>query len=280
MNGNDQLMGGDGNDQLFGGAGIDSLWGGDGNDWLEAGSASEFANGGTGTDWNAHIWAVAGATADDVIQRGAPTCSFLAALSSAAMRGTNLASRIRYLGNFQYGVMLFTGTAWREFNVTFDGSTTWTDPGTRSEGESWTILHQRAYIQMVGGDGSSWPDRALTALTGRATTSIRRALTASDFFSMQSTLALGRNVVTATHAGSAFNSAGGLLVSNHAYTVVSVEAITIPMPFGTSIRLPGFVTIRNPWASDGGTTLSGANNGYIRLTWAQFVASMQGIWLN
>lgn len=157
--GNDQMWGEAGNDRLFGGTGTDRLYGGADNDWLEAGSAAEIAVGDTGTDWNAHVWAIAGATANDVRQQGSPTCSFLASLASCAMRGYNLSNYIRYLGNFQYSVSLFDGTSWRSVSVTFDGSTTGTDTRSMAEGESWTILFNRAYTKLVGGDGSSWPSR-------------------------------------------------------------------------------------------------------------------------
>jgi hypothetical protein len=272
MDGNDQLIGGSGNDWLYGGTGTDQLWGDGGNDWLEAGAASESAIGGDGTDWNAHVWAIGGTGVNDIQQQGSPTCSFLASLSSIARTGYNLSGNIRYLGNQQYGVRLWQGASWREFTVNFNGSTTWNDPASRTEGESWVVLYQRAYIQLVGGDGSSWPYQAQTAITGRATTRVERAMSNSDFYSIEANLAANRSVVTATR-DSGFNSAGGLLVRNHAYSVVGVTR--------GSGGLPGTVTVRNPWAMDGGSTTSGiANDGYIVLSWAQFVSSMQGYWVN
>lgn len=269
--GDDQMWGEAGNDRLFGGLGTDRLYGGADNDWLEAGSAAEVAVGDAGTDWNAHIWAISGATANDVRQQGSPTCSFLASLSSCAMRGYNLSNYIRYLGNYQYSVSLFDGTSWRSISVTFDGNTSGTDPRSMAEGESWTILFNRAYTKLVGGDGSSWPSQALMALTGRATTSLHRAPVDADFYTMEARLASGRNVVTATYATNSNQSP--LLVSNHAYTVVSV--------LRNGAGGPGWVQVRNPWGVDGGSSTYGSStDGYIWLTWAAFRSSMQGIWIN
>src|SRR5207248_10963469 len=97
------IYGGSANDVLKGGAGNDRLYGDAGDDWLEAGSAAEFADGGYGTDWNAHVWAVGGATRDDIRQDGSGTCVFLSSLAASAP-AVDLSTRITYAGNFTYNV--------------------------------------------------------------------------------------------------------------------------------------------------------------------------------
>jgi Ca2+-binding RTX toxin-like protein len=272
----DCLFGETGNDVLIGGSGIDSLWGGDGDDWMEAGSANETAFGGSGVNWNAHAWVVQGPSADDVKQFEAPTCSFLASVSSVTRTGVNLPARIAYLGNFRYSVPLFDGSRWKTQIVTFDGSTTNADPLSAQSGEFWTIIYQRAYIQMVGGDGQSWPDRALTALTGRPTQSVVRTINDGDFNTLNDALSRGRNVVVATNSFAWSRS--GVLVGNdawtHAYTVTEIRR--------DSLGRPVSVTVRNPWGTDRGSlgALDKENDGYITVHWSTFKACMQGFWIN
>jgi hypothetical protein len=269
--GNDSLSGEGGNDRLFGEGGADQLRGSDGNDWLDSGSTGEVLDGGNGTDWNARVWVINGVSPGDVLQRGAPTCSFMASLVSCVQGGLNLASRISYLGNFQYNVPLFNGRVWTNQVVTFDGSTNKYDPQPATEGESWVILYQRAYIQMLGNDGSGWPNTALTALTGRATTSLNYAPRDAEFYTVEAALRQGRFVVTATYPNNPNQSP--LLVNQHAYTVVSVSR--------NAAGQPGSVVVRNPWGYDGGRQVVGnAGDGYVTLTWAQFKASMEGLWIN
>jgi hypothetical protein len=181
---NDLLYGGRHNDKLFGEAGLnDKLYGEGGNDWLEAGSMYELADGGTGTDYNAHVWAVDGAEVSDIKQAYTGTCSFLSSLA-AASRFYDLSGNISYEGNFTYAVWLFDEAAggWIQERVTFDGTLRTAvgsqfDPTSATEGESWTIIYQRAYLQHFYGMGdsnwilSAWFDgetgeQPLKAITG------------------------------------------------------------------------------------------------------------------
>ncbi len=149
--GNDLLLGGPGDDELYGGDGTDSLFGEVGMDWLDAGSASESVDGGKDTDWNAQVWAIGGTAPEDVDQEGSNTCVLLASLASIS-RTQSLTDRITYLGNHMYQVRMYEGLSAVVENVWFDGKMTTfgsstVDPKSVTEGEFWTIVFQRAYLQ-------------------------------------------------------------------------------------------------------------------------------------
>lgn len=245
--GNDRLEGRGGNDQLFGKAGVDELFGGDDDDWLEAGTAGETAVGGNGTDYNAHRWAVDGTTCDDVEQAGSSTCVFLSSLAGAAAQQMNLAGRISYLGNFTYRVTLYnpvSGLAdYRD--VTFDGrlrvlNAATLDPipadETGSSREFWTVLYQRAYLEMMHDLNLNFKDadNAMYVLTGREVWEPLKVQLQEDPNIVRNALLLGC-VVT---AGSADQTQ--LTVEHHSYTVLSVE----------QSNGVWFVTLRNPWGND------------------------------
>lgn len=259
--GNDKLYGGPGNDRLFGLDGIDEVYGQDGNDWLEAGSAWELDQGGPGTDYNAHISTVNGATFDDIRQAGAGTCVFLSGLSGAAKQGIPLASRINYLGNYNYNVQLFKadGSAYNQ-HVYFDGSIShidgkrW-DPWTTDSSEYWTILYQRAYLKMTDNLDVDFkdPDNAMAAITGRSVDNGDW----DDPNVVKNALAAGK-VVTAGDA-----DATNMIYKQHSYTVMNVYQANGAWR----------ITLRNPWGYDvkANKTPSGdPNDGIIDLKWADF----------
>jgi Ca2+-binding RTX toxin-like protein len=308
--GNDRLEGRGGDDQLFGGAGSDSLYGGNGNDrlfgdsetdalygendndWLEAGSATETADGGAGYDFNAHVWAIkrspwatTGATYNDIYQANIGTCVFLSALSGAAAAGIDLASRISYLGNYTYEVMLYNpGTEQAEYRqVTFDGTLqTYTldlfglppqtgqidpSPAPDQEGESWTLLFQRAYLQMTSALGEAisllavdFTDAqiAMYALTGRSVSIADGDY--GDAGSVRAALQAGQVVIAGNHGGET-----SLIANDHAYTVLQVYS------------LGGYwwVTLRNPWGVDGGSGYGDTGDGIIGMSWADFVNTFE-----
>lgn len=283
QNGTDILYGEDGNDRLFGGAGRDWLHGGANNDFLDKGEGTnETVDGGTGYDFNAYVWAVNGASYDDVFQQGSPTCWLAAAISSAAFRGVNFANRISYLGNGAYQVGLYdTDGAYAQVRVGFSGDLVAADPDPNpaDEGESWVVLVQRAYLQSRGLDltvpprGS--PAGPLAASTGRASTTyfpgndMLSALT--DFVNISSALQDGKNVVASTK-DDADDLATDLLVTDHAYTVLRVEFD------GPDC----YVVMRNPWGDrDGGdTTYGNPDDAIIRLSWGEFHSSLESYTIN
>jgi hypothetical protein len=267
----DVLYGGNGNDRLFGGASYDYLYGEAGDDWLEAGSAAEYANGGAGMDWNAHVWAIGGTWTTDIRQSGAGTCVLLSAMASAS-RTLYPEYNISYLGNYTYAVRMYrSGTGWLTQNVFFDGSivtnssSTRMDPYQAVEGESWTILFQRAYLarffginplnsnQVAAFGGESNGNQAISALTGRSAATT----TSFNYTTLYNQLAAGRTL-----------NAGG---TGHRYAIVGAW---------TDAYGNRFVRLYNPWASDSthnGMPLvaDGVNDGYLTMRWNDFA---NGYW--
>jgi hypothetical protein len=273
--GNDWLYGGYGNDFLYGGADADTLYGEGDNDWLEAGSASEFADGGYGTDYNAHKWAIGGTTPTDVNQAGAGTCVIMSTLA-AASRNHDLSARFSYLGGFTYCVQLYDG-GWVNEYVTFDGSIVMDsagnrmDPWSEVEGEFWTILYQRAYLQhfeginvyngnaVAGFGGEPDGNRAIRSVLG--TDAETDDIDDSFLFwggpispeSLQQKLAEGRTI-----------NAGG---TGHRYGVMDV------------FQSNGYwyVTLYNPWGYDAVHKSSidfypdGSSDGFITIGWSEFI---------
>jgi hypothetical protein len=297
----DTLTGGSGNDQLYGGAGYDYLYGMGGNDFLDGGATSavpeaNYLNGGAGLDFNAMVWSVSGTTYGDIAQQQSPTCSFLASLSAVVRTGQDLTNRIAYLGNSNYRVSLVvSGVGWTHEDVSFDGSFVKTatggmvDPASRTEGESWVIIFQRAFLQSrgvnwadandVASHGSCWPNAALTAITGWGTAEYRGGFGSADLNRISfAILNQNRAVVAATKAN-ASDLTTPRLVANHAYAVVGFEYDPV---WGELM-----VKLRNPWGVDidgagtgGATEAWGANDGEVSVTWRDFCSSMQGYWIN
>ncbi len=280
--GNDALHGETGDDQLFGSSGTDSLYGGDDNDWMEAGTASEVAVGGNGaSDWNAHIWAINGDNTTDVKQAGAGTCVILSALAAAAPH-YDLASRITYSGNFSYSVKLYD--FWKNpvyETVTFNGSLVTDstgaqmDPFSATEGEFWTILFQRAYLERFYGintqDGEAVADfggepdgeQAIRALTAKNTWTNSWSFNPNTLYD---------EVVT---RGEVVNAGG----TGHRYAVIDIW-------YNADAVGDWVVKLYNPWGIDAvhnstlnfaGTASGGVDNsnggsgdGFIYVNWAEF----------
>lgn len=285
MDGSDVLSGGDNNDKLFGMAGYDYLYGGYGVDFLDDGnrSAQEFFDGGYGTDYNADVVAIAGTTINDVAQNNTPTCSLLASLAGLTREGYNFKNWISYRGFTaqgvpQYDVAFWKNGAWQWVTVDFDGTTTNADPISKAEGESWVILMNRGWIKFWGGDGRAWPHETLHHLTGGSPTHKFGPFSTSDFDTIATALKSGtKTVVAATNV----DAASSYFVDNHSYTVVGTDVVTrityINGAFGIKIpvvTLDRYVTIRNPWGVDGGT-VSGLNDGYLRISWSSFTSNFR-----
>ncbi|MFO0879220.1 MAG: calcium-binding protein [Gemmataceae bacterium] len=238
---NDILHGGDGDDYLFGESGDDDLYGEGDNDWLEAGSAEETAIGGDGDqDWNAHIWVYGGTTIDDTFQPvGTTTCSFLATLAGVNAHGQNLKDRIRYLGNFRYGVRMFNGASWVEQEVTFTGYLYNDDPTFNTESESYAILLQRAYLDMYG-SGYRIPNNAIQALTGATAVQVELAAPPATLLDdMAAALAAGRTVVACTPSVRTTPYTGQPLQIDHSYTILGFVTDAFGSPTHVQVRDPG-----------------------------------------
>lgn len=294
--GDDRLYGGAGHDYVDGGRGHDLLFGGAGNDYLVAGTVRgerDALNGGTGFNWyyrpiDAARPIVGGLEVSDVQQGYSPSCQTAAAMAEAVKQGYNFAGSIKNLGGFSYQVELKGGLASQK--VIFNGWTNDNDPvPVGNTGEFWTVLMHRARLQALGINPyasyttSQWNSlnsklggklysigTALTNFTGRATT--YSAISAATPYALRDALARGDYLIANSAVGGSggFSSAG--VTYNHAYAVMAVyyEAGTWK------------VRLYNPWGTDreGGKTVdslqlyrAAANDGYITLSWSQFVST-------
>lgn len=260
--GNDTLQGGAGDDQLYGCAGDDTYIGGGGFNTYQK-------------DFVPTAWARNGFQATDVAQGLAGTCSIAAALATG-VGNVNFPANIRYLGNRLYQVRLWRNGAASYQNVFFDG--TWDDndlkPTTvrtanglqtgRFQGEFWTVLYQRAYLQMQGVNyrerdatkwGNAWADqgKVLAAITGWSVT-----IAAKNPVGLRNAL-LNQNCLVALDEGPWFA---------HAYAIRAVYQW-----YGR-----WYVQVYNPWSvdavNDTGITVikDGVNDGLMTMTWDTFVS--------
>jgi Ca2+-binding RTX toxin-like protein len=289
MAGNDYLYAGDNDDDLYGGAGYDVLFGQNGSDFLDAGSSyGEYVNGGDGYDFNAYVTAINGTQRDDVHQGGGPTCWLLASLSAVGAN-TNFANRIVYQGDGRYRVTLFTSTgATRYQYVNFTGERNSADPlfNPNQEGESWTVIMQRAILQEMGLSTTSPPGGnpfyALPMLTGRAsswygTPSTSTVFGNADAERIRTALANGRYVAMCTF-GQGTTLATTKLVNWHCYNVVSISRSVSWVGLIPTYQYT--VTVRNPWGYDGGSGSGNTSDALITLSWAQFAGSISGYAVN
>ncbi len=249
--GPDTLHGGDGNDKLYGDSGFDQLSGDGDNDWLDAGSIWEYADGGDGTDFNAYVTSVNGTQYADISQGSSNTCWIAASMGALARTGYDLSQRITYVGNDTYAVSLFNRVdpntrdggfqAVTEY-VTFDGSVNSADPNLdpAQEGESWTIIMQRAVIQAV----SRWdPSQSITSPHSGGAQDAMAILNGDagdsqgpDSFSSPQALTdllnSGKSIVVDTSENT------DTLVASHSYTVIGGDdyyGVQLYNPWGQEI---------------------------------------------
>lgn len=296
--GGDYLYGGNHQDRLYGDSGYDFLFGEDGNDVMDAGAAGEYTEGGTGYDINQWVWTVNGTTYDDVFQGNGPTCWLDTSIASAAYQGVDFNSRISYLGNDWYRVGLYSvgsynsvGT-WITEDVNFDGSALSGDArlNPNQEGEFWALLIQRAYLESRGLSVTAPPGgyagNAMRGLTGRSITWIDNAVPASSTLNVNQIITALNNhqsVVADTRGDSYMDThllSTQTLVPWHSYTVLRVE--TQFRYYLGRMYTSYFVVLRNPWGSDqmaGSTspTWDNPNDGIVRVSWADFTASMKQV---
>lgn len=279
----DRFFGGAGNDTLVGYGGDDLLDGGDGYDFLDGGAGRDTLIGGAGKDRYRDDWAlfIGGASVSDIKQGESGVCTILAGIADTmvrnfAGRGT-WANRIRSAGAGQYDVWLYSSTSasggtgyWQR--TTFDG--TWDDDDARPNlvngvNEVWTVIAQRATLDSYGVPwrsawydqsawGTWWMDNsvALGRITGY---SVWRQGSLASARPEDLQARLSNCFVTAATWGTPYSS---LVVGAHAYVVRNCYASGGAW----------WVDLYNPWGVDGGSG-SGANDGYITMTWYAFANS-------
>jgi hypothetical protein len=289
------FYGGNGNDRFVNDAPVPiDAYGGGGADYLAGERLALdhfFGGGGVNTyhdSFNLDRWSVNGYTAADVDQANSPTCTFLGALAAATDR-VNLASALKETARGVYQVRLINNGRLVYQTVRFDG--TWTDndaqPGhTRDSagritdqltGEFWTVLYQRAYLQLKGVNwqdpntdhwGSAWKNgqAALYALTGWtcSTTNVTTNQSTSLAQTLQAALQHGEVVTAGTRASTTAN-----VVTRHVYAVEGVY----------QSNGAWMVRLYNPWGHDGpNAATDGRDDGFVTLTWSQFTYNFNQVY--
>jgi len=288
--GDDHLFGYDGNDRLFGEMGTDTLCGQAGDDFLDPGTYGEFASGDDGLDFNAYVTTVNGATANDIAQGASGNCFLLAPMGTAAERGVDMASRISYVGNGHYNVSLFKQTSSGAYtpttvNVAFDGTLNPADPTAHfrgQEGESWTVIMDRALAQLFNIDISTttggYASDTLGALTGRAP----QTPTWTDHSGYVSPFerdglldylyAVGNGAPCVVDTRNSDVLVSNMLIGNHSYMVkaVYISGYTYS-PYGMQMIPQYTILLQNPWGNDGAAVSSGdRSDGLVVISGAQF----------
>jgi Calpain family cysteine protease/FG-GAP-like repeat len=123
---------------------------------------------------------------------------------------------------------------WREFNEGYSGKT------------GWDIIGNGDYISS-----------GLQRITGRVTTYGSSGSSSFNFNQIQQSLSNGKSIVVATGTTNA-----SYLVSSHAYSVTNAYTTN----WGEQR-----VVVRNPWGVDGGSRLDSTNDGFIDLSYSQFL---------
>src|SRR5262249_11612321 len=141
--------------------------------------------------------------------------------------------------------------------------------GDQLTGEFWTLVYQRAYLQLKGVNwqdpntdhwGNSWKNgqAALYALTGWtcSTTNVATNQSTALARDLQAALKQGDVVTAGTR-----QKTSNYVVDNHVYAVEDVYQ-------SNGVWM---VKLYNPWGHDGpGASTDGRDDGFVTLTWSQF----------
>ncbi|MFO0878257.1 MAG: C2 family cysteine protease [Gemmataceae bacterium] len=305
--GNDLLVSIDGfsNDQLFGELGRDTFWfdrNGANRDQVLDGTASEntnkhavasFANGADrtldGDDiadptdgthyknfYSHYLFDYYGATVNDVDQNQLGDCWLQAAMGAMVKASPNSIEQVvGDMGDGTYAVKL-GGKYYRvdsDLPTKSENSQDLVYGGLGSGGTLWAAMIEKAYAFYR--DGSN----TYASLNGGLIKDALAAMGAKDtglklFSTYANATAMLQDIQAKLNAGLAVG-AGGInqvpsgtpLVTNHAYTVISVN-------FESGV--PVSITLRNPWAKDGGGSTDGNDDGYVTVTGAQLFATTGG----
>ncbi|MBI5548355.1 MAG: hypothetical protein HY901_31115 [Deltaproteobacteria bacterium] len=219
---------------------------------------------------------VDGAAPEDVIQGGLGDCFLLSAMSAVASADSDLlAKAIKDNGNGTYQVRLFAKqadgpVAPKTFRIDGDLPSAGGEllfGKARQRNETWVPLLEKAYASTKAGYASishgGKPGEALTALTGRPTTSTRVLLTGKyKTLELMKSAQERHAAMTANTYPSAKCLAGLGLLTNHSYAVLGTEE-----EGGVS-----YVKLRNPWGF-GEFGNDGKNDGVFRMNLDDFYRS-------
>jgi hypothetical protein len=227
------------------------------------------------------LFASTGPSADDISQGYVGDCWFLATLS--AMATTNpqsIRQAVVELGDGTYAVQFARADGSKAFvrvdaDLPMSGWDELLYAGQGKQGSLWVAIMEKAYACFAAGrDGDSlanyadldggWMSEAFADL-GYENDEIWDVSGADDLFDqIAGELSAGKAVTLAINQA----KHGAPVVGCHAYTVVAVETDA-----DTGERT---LVLRNPWGIDG-VGNDGNNDGYVRLTGQQALASYWGV---
>jgi hypothetical protein len=258
-----------------------------------------------GSGYNAYAdkLVVNGTTTTDIHQGKADDCYVLSAIASAVSQGYDLADRIKYLGSGNYQVLIKNPGAADSYQiVSLEGGPKWFEPAQQGQ-ESWVIVYERAIAQAAGIDWANngysgvgtMPSQVMKYITGRdASVGLAVNVAGWNHFgldtlqNLQTALSDGELVCASTRFGDygTYNLLGSVttpkLVGQHCYTVTNVS-------FAAQT-----VTLYNPWGRDGGAYLpvlgadgathwipsDGVDDGFVTVSFDEFIGSFQGVYVS
>ena len=217
------------------------------------------------------LFSTNGPSRDDIEQGDIGDCYFLSVLSSVANIDPNLIRQsVVELGDGTFVVDFHRNgnSVYVRVNADLPVASyglVYADLG--SQNSMWVAIMEKAYIFFRSGAGtyqsidSGWMDQAYAAL-GSASQSTYSASSAQNLLTLiGAQLSAGKSVTMAF----ATDADGADIITDHAYTVVSV---------GTDASgAPTTLTVRNPWGVD---DASDTGNGYVTLTAKQAFDSFLG----
>jgi len=231
------------------------------------------------------------ANIDDIDQGGMGDCAFLASLGAVVnSRPDIVSSMIIDNGDNTYTIRFYSSTGGNSGTATTPGSAEYvtvdrrlatnssgqllfaaagSGSATNSSNVIWAALVERAYAQWrefrEGSNGynlignGDLPQRPLTYITGRSANDLNTPTV--TFSQIQSALTSNRPVTAWTYDDSTY------IVGDHAYSITSTYV---------NSRGEQRVVVRNPWGVDG-RTIDGANDGFVDLSFSQFLAAFPRI---
>ncbi len=222
------------------------------------------------------LFSSAGPSRDDINQGQTGDCWYLATLSAVA--GVNpeaIRQMVTDLGDGTYAVRFFSNNTPQYVRVDADLHTyTWSttqlyNVSLGAENSTWAPLVEKALAWVRGSKlgtyatlNGGWMSEAFNRLGFTPTTHSRSTYSTPNALiaAVQADLAAGRAVTT----GFLSVPAGSGLVASHAYTVDSL----VNNGDGTfSVRL------RNPWGTDGLSSIDGSNDGYVTISATTFFSA-------
>jgi hypothetical protein len=210
----------------------------------------------------------------DIDQGYLGDCYFLAALGSLADQDPGVIRQmIAPMGDGTYAVQFYRGSSAVYLRVDADLPTSGSSPvfaGLGPDNELWAALSEKAYAFFRYNQNSyasiegGWMGDVYAAVTGVGSpdvwtsgmSSASIATTISDYLAAGHAMTLGT-----------WSDARAPFVGNHAYMIKSIETA------GSTT----YVTVYNPWGSDGVSWDTNSGDGLLRMTIDQFKAGVFGM---